>query len=247
MRRLAWALAPMAFVMLVAPARPASAAAGSALLESLERDVLGSPESLKAAADYRQQAIAERAYDRAIATFERLSKRSGAGANAFINLAFAYVDKVPASGSIRQALLGRDAIRALTRAIEIAPSDLAFFVRGLVNLYYDRALFHRTDKAVADLEEAKRIASLKPNAPYMPRILQTLGDGYFRLDQREKARLTWRAGLALDPANAPILARLDASEEQLRGIIGHALDADVRVDTSLRELDLASPRAGASR
>lgn len=237
----------VAIVVFVAPARPASAAAGSALLDSLERDAVGSPESLKAAADYRQQAIAERAYDRAIAVFERLSKRPGAGANAFLNLAFAYVDKVPVSGSIRQALLGRDAIRALTRAIEIAPSDLAFFVRGLVNLYYDRAIFHRTDKGVADLEEARRIASLKPTVTYMPRILQTLGDGYFRLDQREKARQTWREGLSLDPGNAPIRARLDAGEEQLRGIIGHALDADVRVDTSLRELDLVSPKTGASR
>jgi tetratricopeptide (TPR) repeat protein len=253
MRRLTRALAPVALMvpvailMLVTPARPASAAASSALLQSLERDVLGFPESLKAAADYRQQAIAERAYDRAIEVFERLSKRPGAGANAFLNLAFAYVDKVPVSGSIRQALLGRDAIRALTRAIEIAPSDLAFFVRGLVNLYYDRAIFHRTDKGVADLEEARRIASLNPSVAYMPRILQALGDGYFRLDQRDKARLTWREGLSIDPGNVPIRARLDASEEQLGGIVGHALDADVRVDTSLKELDLASPRTGASR
>jgi len=244
MRRLAWAVA---LIALVGAADRARAASGSSLLEALERDVLGAPESLKAAADYRQQIITERAYDRAIALFERLSKRPGAGANAFVNLAFAYVDKVPVSGSIRQALLGRDAIRALTHAIEIGPSDLAFYVRGLVNLYYDRAMFHRTDKGVADLEEARRIASQTPNVSYMPRILQTLGDGYFKLDQREKARQTWRDGLALEPANEPIRTRLAANDDQLRSIIDRALDADARVDTSLRELNLTSPKASGGR
>jgi tetratricopeptide (TPR) repeat protein len=243
MRRLACVLALLA---IASPAASASASESS-LLETLERDVLGFPESLKAAADYRQQVIAERAFDRAIALFERLSKRPGAGANAFLNLAFAYVDKVPVSGSVRQAFLGRDAIRALTRAIEITPSDLAFYVRGLVNLYYDRAIFHRTDKGVADLEEARRIASQKPEVNYMPRILQTLGDGYFKLDQREKARQTWRDGQALDPGFQPIQARLAASDDQLKTIIGRALDADVRVDTSLRELNLTPLRNGGGR
>jgi tetratricopeptide (TPR) repeat protein len=244
MRRLACVLI---LIAVVGRAQPAATSADSTLLDSLERGVMSAPESLKAAADYRQQAIAERAYDRAITLFERLSTRPGAGANAFINLAFAYVDKVPVSGSIRQALLGRDAIRALTRAIALAPSDLAFYVRGQVNLYYDRAIFHRTDKGVADLEEARRIASQKPDVTYMPRILRTLGDGYFRLDQRERARQTWREGLALEPGNEPIRARLDASDEQLRGIIGRGLDADARVDTSLRELNLAAPKTGGDR
>jgi tetratricopeptide (TPR) repeat protein len=229
----------LTFLVIVGGVRSAAAANASTQLEALERDVVNTPESLQAAADYRQQVIAERAYDRAIALFERLSKRPGAGANAFINLAFAYVDKVPISGTIRQALLGRDAIRALTRAIQLAPSDLAYYVRGLVNLYYDRAIFHRTDKGVADLEEARRIASQKPKVSYMPRILQTLGDGYFRLDRRDEARHTWQEGLALEPDNEPIRVRLDATDEQLREIIGHALDADVRVDTSLRELNLS--------
>jgi tetratricopeptide (TPR) repeat protein len=244
MRRLACALT---LIALVVGAQPAAASTGSALLDSLERDVLGAPENLKAAADYRQQIIAERAYDRAISLFERLSKRPGAGANTFVNLAFAYVDKVPVSGSIRQALLGRDAMRALTRAIDLAPSDLAFYVRGLVNLYYDRAIFHRTDKGVSDLEQARRIASQKPDVSYMPRILQTLGDGYFRLEQRDKARHTWREGLALAPDNEPIRLRLDANDDQLPGIIARALDADVRVDTSLRELNLSAPKTGGGR
>ncbi|HEX7138972.1 MAG TPA: hypothetical protein VF219_14035, partial [Vicinamibacterales bacterium] len=89
MRRLACAVT---LIALVGIANRARAASSSSVLDALERDVLGAPESLKAAADYRQQIITERAYDRAIALFERLSKQPGAGANAFVNLAFAYVD-----------------------------------------------------------------------------------------------------------------------------------------------------------
>ncbi len=66
------------------------------------------------------------------------------------------------SGSVRRALLGRDALDALTRAIAIEPTDLAYLIRGLVNLYYDQFVFHRTDKAVADLEMARKLASAHP-------------------------------------------------------------------------------------
>jgi tetratricopeptide (TPR) repeat protein len=236
MRRLALALA---LLTLATGSRPAAA---STTLDVLESRVKSDPESLQTAAEYRQQVIADRAYDRAIALFERLTKRPGAGAHSYLNLAFAYVDKVPVSGSVRQAFLGRDAIRALTRSIDLVPSELAFFVRGLVNLYYDRAMFHRTDKGVADLEQAWRLAvTAHPGAPYLARILQTLGDGYFRLDQRDKARQTWRDGLALAPDNEPLRSRVEASEDKARAIVAHALDADVRVDTSLRELNLSRP------
>jgi tetratricopeptide (TPR) repeat protein len=254
MRRLTLGLAVMSALSAVVPASggvpPASVGAAGAgyPLDALERRVQSDPESLQVAAEYRQQVIAAGAYDRAIALFERLSKRPGAGAHAFVNLALAYVDKVPVSGSIRQALLGRDAIRALSRSIALAPSELAFFVRGLINLYYDRAIFHRTEQGVADLEEARRLTvTAHADAPYMPRILQTLGDGYFRLDQRDKARQTWRDGLVLAPDNEPLRRRLAASDEGARSIIAQALNADVRVDTSLRELKLTeatSPGGG---
>ena len=121
------------------------------------------------------------------------------GANRFVNLALANVDKVPVSGSVRRALLGRDALDALTRAIAIEPTDLAYLIRGLVNLYYDQFVFHRTDKGVADLETARRLAAAHPQVLYAPRILVALGDGYWRLNQHEQARGVWREGLASFP------------------------------------------------
>src|SRR5262245_48032502 len=92
-------------------------AAPSTDLSALERRVASEPENLRIAADYRQAAIGAGEFDRSIRFLERLAQQSGA-ANAYINLALAYVDKVPPSGDIRRLYLGRDAMNALTKAIE---------------------------------------------------------------------------------------------------------------------------------
>ena len=46
----------------------------------------------------------------------------------------------------------------------------------------------------------------------------------------------WREGQASFPDVEGFRVRLAAGDEQLAGIVEHALDADVRVDTTLREL-----------
>ena len=112
------------------------------------------PENLLLAADYRQLAIAARDFDRPIGVLEKLAKRKDSGPNVQISLALAYVDKVPTSGDIRRLYLGRDAIGALTRAIAQQPTPLAYYVRGLINLYYNNFIFRRVPQGIADLEQA---------------------------------------------------------------------------------------------
>jgi tetratricopeptide (TPR) repeat protein len=206
------------------------------MLDGFEARLLQEPGNLRVAAEYRQLVIETGRYDRSIKLFERLARDSRGGANRFLNLALANVDKVPVSGSVRRALLGRDALDALTRAIAIEPTDLAYLIRGLVNLYYDQFVFHRTDKAVADLEVARKLASVHPQVAYMPRILVALGDGYWRLRQHDKARDIWREGLVAWPDTDGFRVRLNAADAEIPDIIERALDAGVRVDTTLREL-----------
>lgn len=222
-------------------AGPSEPAAGNRLLDDFEARLVQDPANLRVAAEYRRLVIETGRYDRSLKLFERLSKDPRGGANRFVNLALANVDKVPVSGSIRRALLGRDALDALTRAIAIEPTDLAYLIRGLVNLYYDHVVFHRTDKGVADLEAARTLSAAHPQVPYAPRILVALGDGYWRLDRPDKARAVWREGLASFPGVEGFRVRLNARTEQIPDIIERALDAGVRVDTTLRELfpDLA--------
>jgi len=205
-------------------------------LEEFEARLAQDPASLRVAAEYRQLVIETGRYDRSIKMFERLARDPRGGANRFVNLALANVDKVPVSGSVRRALLGRDALDALTRAIALEPTDLAYLIRGLVNLYYDQFVFHRTDKGVADLETARKLSAAHPDVPYARRILVALGDGYWRLNQHDKAREIWREGQALCPDVEGFRVRLEARDAQIPDIIERALDAGVRVDTTLREL-----------
>jgi tetratricopeptide (TPR) repeat protein len=208
----------------------------SRVLDDFEARLVQDPASLRIAAEYRQLVIETGRYDRSIKLFERLARDPRGGANRFVNLALANVDKVPVSGSFRRALLGRDALDALTRAIAIEPTALAYLVRGLVNLYYDQFVFHRTDKGVADLETARRLSSAQPQVPYARRILVALGDGYWRLHQPDKAREVWREGRDAWPDVDGFRMRLSAPDAAIPEIIERALDAGVRVDTTLHEL-----------
>lgn len=224
------------FLCTVMAAGPLDAAATNRLLDGFEARLAQDPSNLRVAAEYRQLVIEAGRYDRSIRLFERLARDPRGGAHAYVNLALANVDKVPVSGSIRRALLGRDALDALTRAIAIEETDLAYLIRGLVNLYYDQFVFHRTDKGVADLETARRLSAAHPQVPYAPRILVALGDGYWRLHRPDRARDLWREGLAVSPDAESFRVRLSARDEQIADIIERALDAGVRVDTTLREL-----------
>jgi tetratricopeptide (TPR) repeat protein len=205
-------------------------------MDELEARLAQDPASLRLAAEYRQLVIDAGTYDRSLKMFERLARDPRGGANRYVNLALATVDKVPVAGSFRRALLGRDAIDALSRAIAIEPTPLAYLVRGLVNLYYDQLIFHRTDKGVADLEVARRLSAAYPQVRYAPRVLIPLGDGYWRLNQHDKAREVWREGQASCPDVEGFRVRLAARDEQIAEIIEHALDPGVRVDTTLREM-----------
>jgi hypothetical protein len=204
-------------------------------LDALEVRLTGEPGNLRLGAEYRQIVIATGQYDRSIHLFDRLSKDSRAGANGFLNLALACVDKVPVSGELRQALLGRDIINATTRSIAREPTMVAYLIRGLVNLYYNHAIFHRADKGVADLERALALAARQPDVPAV-RVFIALGDGYWRLNRSDEAHATWRAGLSRYPGDEALRARIEGSSDRIDHLVDHALDPNVRVDTTLREL-----------
>ena len=213
-----------------------SAAAGEPEIDALERAVAANPEDLKLAADYRQLVIAGRAFDRAIDLFEKLARRKGSGAGVQISLAFAYVDKVPTSGDIRRLYLGRDAMSALTRSIALHPTVLAYYVRGVINLFYNSFIFHRTDKGVADLTTALDMVTSGTPPPLVLRVYTALGDGYVRMQNVPKARAVWTTGLARFPGDAGLRSRLDAEGVALEDIVTTALTASRRLDTSLNGL-----------
>jgi tetratricopeptide (TPR) repeat protein len=223
-------------VLSSASARAATSASDLRTIEVLERAVLADPENLKLAADYRQLAIAARDFDRPIGVLEKLAKRKGSGPNVHISLALAYVDKVPTSGDIRRLYLGRDALSALTKAIAQQPTVLAYYVRGLINLYYNNFIFHRVPRGIADLEQALALASADSPPPLMLRVRTALGDGYFRLGNPAKAREVWSAAVATFPGDAGLKSRLGSEGTTLEDVVTTALTAGRRVDTSLTDV-----------
>jgi tetratricopeptide (TPR) repeat protein len=200
--------------------------------ESFERAIAADPENLRIAADYRQMAIATRQFDRSIDFLERLADKKGSGPNIKLSLALAYVDKVPAAGDIRKLYLGRDAVNSLTKAIAQQPTPLAYYIRGLINLYYNNFIYHRIPRGIEDFEKALSLAT--PETPMIWRAYVSMGDGYWRLDQKDKAREIWRKGLDRFPGTPDLRRRLDGDEAATGVIVDHALDANNRVDTSLR-------------
>src|SRR6185369_11278912 len=69
-------------------------AAVNHLLDEFEGRLVQDPASLRVAAEYRQLVIETGRYDRSIKLFERLARDPRGGANRFVNLALANVDKV---------------------------------------------------------------------------------------------------------------------------------------------------------
>ena len=229
------ALLVAATALAPAPARAAGPdAATLQRLRTFEGAIEQDPENLRLAADYRQLIIASDAYDRSTRLFETLAKRNN-GPNVQISLALAYVDKVPSTGRIRHLYLGRDAMAALTRAIERQPSVLAYYVRGVINLFYNNFIFHRAGLGVADLEKAMSLVTPETPPALVERVWLALGDGYWRAENSTKARETWTAAAARFPGTPAFSERL-AGDAPASAAVRHALDEDARVDTTLTNL-----------
>ncbi|HZR22610.1 MAG TPA: hypothetical protein VFA59_03415 [Vicinamibacterales bacterium] len=206
-----------------------------ARLQQFEHTLATDPENLSVASDYRQLAIQSGQFDRSIDFLEQLADKKGSGPNIQMSLALAYVDKVPVAGDLRRLYLGRDAMNALSKSIAQRPTVLAFYMRGLINLYYNRFIFKRTDKGVADLEHARAMAPPDTQPKLLALIYVALGDGYFRLEQAAKAREIWTEGLARFPGDTRFAERLDKHGEALADVVTTNLTAGRRVDTQVAD------------
>ena len=205
-----------------------------AALGGLEAKISADPDNLKLGSDYRQMVIRLNEYDRAIAFYERLVVSNPNHANAQLNYGFTYVDKVPVAGSITQVLLANNALNAFTKSIELKPSWIALYTRGNSYLFWPK-IFGRAGNAVADLDAAMKLQN-GSRKPYYVRTWIALGDGYWKMDDLEKARQVWSDGLKLYPDNAPLKSRLEKQGDELKAVIDDTYDITRRVDTSLKEL-----------
>jgi len=204
-------------------------------LDALEQRLADEPDSLEAGNRYRLAVIRGRQYDRCLAFFDRLVAYHPDAANAHLNYGFAYVDKIPTVGAVRQVILANSALGEFTRAVELNPTWVTYYTRGTGYLFWP-PIFGRAPLGIADLEHALDLQRGKTLRSYHVRAFISLGDGYWRLHRPDRARELWAEGARLFPDNHALKSRLSADAERLTTIIDDAFDPTRRVDTDLREL-----------
>lgn len=204
-------------------------------LSDLEQRLEVNADDIAAANAYRRAIIDGGDYDRAIRFFGRLVEAHPNAANAYLNFGFAYVDKIPAAGAITQVILANSALTNFTRALDLKPSWIGFYTRGVSYLFWPK-IFKRVPLGVRDLEKALELQRADAKRPYHVRTFVALGDGYWKADDLQRAQGTWREGLAQFPGHAPLEMRLRADGDALAAIIDRAFDPARRVDTDLSAL-----------
>ena len=113
------------------------------------------------ASPYRARCAAYKRHDRSIEFFRRLAAQRPDDARARIELACAFIDKIPTCGGmaaiVSKGTLARQSLDELDRVIAENP-DLwvAYYCRGMNHLHWPRALKH-SDAAAADFRECLRI------------------------------------------------------------------------------------------
>jgi tetratricopeptide (TPR) repeat protein len=204
-------------------------------LQAQSADLTGFEAALNAAPDYRMAVIQVKAYDRAIAFFQKLVTANPRASNAHLNYGFAYVDKIPDAGAITQVILANNALGEFTKSLELRPTWIGLYTRGNSYLFWPR-IFNRTHLGLADLNEALKMQKVDTKRPYHVRVYVALGDGYWKSDDLTAASNTWREGLGQFPDNPLLKARLSKQGEDLKALIEAGYDPAKRVDTSLQDL-----------
>jgi tetratricopeptide (TPR) repeat protein len=193
------------------------------------------PDNLRYASEYRQAAIQAKQFDRSISFFEKLVVKHPDSGHAFLNLGFAYVDKMPASGTMTQLILANNALTQFSKAVVLQPEWISYYTRGNSYLFWPR-VFNRTQLGIADLEKAMKLQKHGPRQGYYVRTYIALGDGFWKMNKLSRARSIWRKGLKEFPDNGQLQSRLASQGDKLKEVIEDSLDPGKRIDTSLREL-----------
>ncbi len=202
-------------------------------LKEFEAALAADPDNLRYGNEYRQAVIqAADAYDRCIRFFEKLTTDNPNAPNAWLNLGLAYVDKIPAAGTVTQVILANTALEYFTKSIVLKPTWISLFCRGNSYLFWPR-IFNRTHLGVADLQEAMKMQKDDKIRAYHVRTYIALGQAHWKMDEVDRARGIWKEGQQIFPDSVHLKALLSKEGDDLRDYIDDMLDPNKRVDTDL--------------
>ncbi len=210
-----------------------------ALLVGLEEQIRGQPDDLGRACNYRTQCIMLDEHDRSVAFFEGLAEEHTAVTNVRLQLAAAYVDKIPTCGGMAAVVSkGTLARKALDQTgILLAADDTwwpAVYSRAMNHLHWPRALKH----SAAAARDFRRLIELQgeqggPNSrSYYVRAHVGLGDALAKDGDFAAARKAWQDGLDLFPGDADLEQRVELkTSAQAQAFVEKARNLEKQIDT----------------
>jgi tetratricopeptide (TPR) repeat protein len=213
-------------------------------LAAFEERLLRGEGGYALASAYRRRCARAGLYDRAIEHFTEATEGPEPPTAARIQLASAYVDKIPSCGGLAAVVckgsLAKKALDQLDAVLAEDPDSwIALYSRGINHLHWPRALRH-SDDAAADLERCvqlqhTRYASRRDEI--FLRVHVALGDAYVKAGDYGPARRAWRRGLE-EFAEAPELtARLALDDDELLPYVERQRSLEQPIDTDLGFFD----------
>jgi len=213
-------------------------------LGHLEIAARTAPSDLRIGNDLRLTCIRMREWDRCIAFFESLSAEASQVAEPHLQLALAYVDKMPDNmlGIVGQGRLSKLSIAQLNPliALEDLPPETrwsALYALGLNHLYWPKALGHAPAAVVAfEAGIAHQLSDFDAARPCFRLPYLGLGDALVKLGRHDEARSVWREARMLLGRDARLDERLEITEDgrltehidTIRGL-GIAVDTDLSI------------------
>ena len=212
-------------------------------LSQMEEELRALPAEYAPASRYRARCAASGRHDRSIKFFEGLLAARSNDERVRIELASAYIDKIPTCSGLtafmRRGTLARKSLKQLDPVIASdRDSWLAHYCRGMNHLHWPRVLGHTSD-AIADFERC--IELQQPDTPgnikpYYVRSYVGLGDARTKAKQYDQAREAWRDGLKRFPQSAELKERLAVQgNSALLKFVESKRSLDKPVDTELED------------
>jgi tetratricopeptide (TPR) repeat protein len=169
---------------------------------------------------YRRRCVETGRQDRAIAFFRDLVE-ARPEPRLRVELATAYIDKIPTCGGLAAVIckgtLARKALDQLDAVLEKDPDSwIGHYCRGINHLHWPRALRH-SRRAAADLERCVELRRGAAARPEDLRVYVALGDAWAKAGDFGRARRAWRDGLALFPGAEELTKRLELGQDLEQG------------------------------
>ncbi len=229
---------------LAAPKPEVDPAALDAELSAVETRLRRGEGGYTLAGLYRRRCVETGRQDRAIAFFRELVE-AGPKPRLRVQLATAYIDKIPTCGGIAAVIckgsLARKALDQLDAVLERDPDSwIGHYCRGVNHLHWPRALRH-SRQAAADLERCVELRRKAAARPEDLRVYVGLGDAWAKAGDFDRARRAWRQGLALFPGSEELAKRLKpdlgSGDDDLLAYVEDQESLERPIDTDLSFMD----------